>query len=171
MTPPRRPASAPPAARGSRPPSGGAFWGPKRTPRQAANAELHLALLKVANQLSDELAAVLKPADLSLSQYNVLRILRGSGAEGATCGQVIDRMLQRDPDVTRLIDRLGRRGLIERHRDARDRRVVRTCLTYAGLDLLASLDDPVNELHHRHLGHLSDRQLGELRGFVESLRK
>lgn len=134
-------------------------------------AEVFLNVLRTADLLVRRESELLKPAGLTFSQYNVLRILRGSGAEGATCGQVIDRMLQRDPDVTRLIDRLERRGLIERHRDARDRRVVRACLTYAGLDVLASLDDPVNELHHRHLGHLSDRQLGELRGFVESLRK
>lgn len=130
-----------------------------------------VSLMRTSDLIRRAVSVVIDAQGITLQQYNVLRILRGSGAEGATCGQVIDRMLQRDPDVTRLIDRLERRGLIERHRDARDRRVVRACLTYAGLDVLASLDDPVNELHHRHLGHLSDRQLGELRGFVESLRK
>ncbi len=147
-----------------------AFSSPKRTPRAAANAEVHIALLRVVNQVADQFAAVMKPVDLSASQFNVLRILRGSGPEGATCGQVIERMIQRDPDVTRLLDRLERRGLIERGRDGRDRRVVRTRITRSGLELLASLDEPVDALHHRHLGHLSDRQLADLRKLVESLK-
>ena len=164
-------------ARGGRGPNKGrlrpmpaqGFVPPVRTPRAAANAEAHIALLKLANRLAHEFSAVMKPVDLSLSQYNVLRILRGAGPAGATCGQVIERMIQRDPDVTRLLDRLERRGLIARTRVARDRRIVRTHITEAGLGLLASLDQPVDDLHHRHLGHLSDRRLAELRTLTESL--
>jgi DNA-binding MarR family transcriptional regulator len=147
-----------------------AFTVPVRTPRAAANAEAHLALLKVANRLAHEFSAVMKPVDLSLSQYNVLRILRGAGSEGATCGQVIERMVQRDPDVTRLLDRLERRGLIARTREAGDRRIVRTHITEAGLELLASLDQPIDDLHHRHLGHLSDRRLADLRDLTDTLK-
>jgi DNA-binding MarR family transcriptional regulator len=146
------------------------FAGHARTPREAANAEAHIALLKVASHMANEFSAVMKPVDLSLSQYNVLRILRGAGPEGATCGEVIERMIQRDPDVTRLLDRLERRGLIERSRDTRDRRIVRTCITETGLSLLASLDRPVDDLHHRHLGRLSDRRLAELRELTEVLK-
>ncbi len=146
------------------------FAGHVRTPREAANAEAHIALLKVASHMAHEFSAVMKPVDLSLSQYNVLRILRGAGPEGATCGQVIERMIQRDPDVTRLLDRLEKRGLIGRGRDARDRRVVRTYITEAGLALLASLDRPVDDLHHRHLGRLSDRRLADLRELTDALK-
>jgi DNA-binding MarR family transcriptional regulator len=146
-----------------------AFRTGKRSPRQAANSELHIAIVKAATRLMDEFSAIVKPVDLSLSQYNVLRILRGAGPEGATCGQVVERLIQRDPDVTRLLDRLERRGLIERNRDSNDRRIVRTCITEAGLELLASLDDAVNLMHARHLGHLSDQQLGDLRRLIEEV--
>jgi DNA-binding MarR family transcriptional regulator len=125
--------------------------------------------VKAAARLLDEFAAVVKPVDLSLAQYNVLRILRGAGPEGATCGEVLNRLIQRDPDVTRVMDRLERRGLLQRWRDPDDRRIVRTHITTAGLDLLASLDDPVNDLHARHVGHLSERQLADLRKLIEEI--
>lgn len=152
-------------------PPASAFATGRRTPRQAANAEIHIALVKAATRLVDEFSAIVKPVDLSLSQYNVLRILRGAGPEGATCGQVVGRLIQRDPDVTRLLDRLERRGLIRRDRDSADRRIVRSHITAAGLELLASLDDPVNELHARHVGHLNDRQLGDLRKLIEEISR
>ncbi len=148
----------------------GPTWTPyKRTPRQVANAELQIAVLRAANRLMDEFTALLKPYDLSPAQFNVLRILRGSGHEGATCGEVIDRLIQRDPDVTRLLDRLERRGLIDRGRDSRDRRIVRTRITEKGLEMLASLDHPVDDLHARRVGHLSDRQMADLRALLEEL--
>lgn len=147
----------------------GAFASGKRTPRQAANAEVGIALVKAATRLMDQFSGIVKPVDLSPPQYNVLRILRGAGPEGATCGEVIDRLIQRDPDVTRLHDRLERRGLIERKRDEQDRRIVRTRITAAGLELLASLDDAVNELHAKSVGKLSDRQLADLRKLIDDI--
>ena len=147
----------------------GAFQAGKRSPRQVANADVHIAIVKAATRLMDAFSQILKPVDLSASQYNVLRILRGSGAEGATCGEVIDRLIQRDPDVTRLLDRLERRGLIDRGRDSRDRRVVRTRITAEGLELVASLDDAVNDLHAKLIGHMSDRQLADLRRLIEEI--
>ena len=149
----------------------GGFQSGKRTPRQAANAEVHIAIVKASARLMDQFSAVVKPVDLSLSQYNVLRILRGAGPEGATCGEVVERLIQRDPDVTRLLDRLEKRGLIDRGRDPEDRRVVRTRITQSGLDLLASLDDTVNELHHRLVGHLTDKQLADLRRLIEEINQ
>jgi DNA-binding MarR family transcriptional regulator len=146
----------------------GAAWTPyKRTPRQVANAELQIAVFRAANRLMEEFTSLLKPLDLSPAQYNVLRILRGAGPEGATCGEVIDRLIQRDPDVTRLLDRLERRGLIDRGRDSRDRRIVRTRITARGLEMLAALDEPVDELHARRVGHLSDRQMADMRKLLE----
>src|SRR5690349_18138329 len=118
-----------------------AFQAGKRSPRQIANADVHIAIVKAATRLMDAFSQILKPVDLSAAQYNVLRVLRGSGPEGATCGEVIERLIQRDPDVTRLLDRLERRGLIDRGRDSRDRRVVRTRITAEGLEIIASLDD------------------------------
>ena len=81
------------------------------------------------------MAELLKPFDLSSSQYNVLRILRGA-TEPMACGQIADRMVSRDPDITRLLDRMEARGLISRARDGQDRRVVKTQIAGKGLGLL-----------------------------------
>jgi DNA-binding MarR family transcriptional regulator len=96
----------------------------------------------------------------------VLRILRGAG-EGLTCGEIGDRMITRDPDITRLLDRLEKRRLISRERDTKDRRVVLTQITSDGLDVLSRLDVSVKEAHERQLGHLGRKRLQEL---IEILR-
>src|SRR5215831_15188507 len=82
-----------------------------------------LDLLRTCDLLSRGPARVLKEEDLSPTQYNVLRILRGA-PDGLPCGEIADRMITRDPDVTRLLDRLEKRGLISRWREAKDRRMV-----------------------------------------------
>ena len=130
--------------------------------------EVFLGILKTADVLQNELSEVLKPADLSPTQYNVLRILRGAGEAGLACGQVAGRMLTHDPDMTRLQDRLEKRGIIERFRDKADRRVVKAHITAAGRKLLARLDEPVNALHDAQLGHLGPR---DLKALAELLRR
>jgi DNA-binding MarR family transcriptional regulator len=137
---------------------------PASTPAQ----EVFLGILKTADELQTELAELLKPADLSPTQYNVLRILRGAGDTGLACGQIAARMLTHDPDITRLLDRLEKRGVIERFRDKEDRRVVRAHITAAGRRLLARFDEPVNELHDRQLGHMGPR---DLKSLAELLRR
>lgn len=118
-------------------------------------------LLRTTDLLSRRLAPVLKGEDLSSTQYNVLRILRGAGGD-LTCGEIGDRMITRDPDITRLLDRLERRGLIVRHRDTRDRRTVMTRITVEGLRLLSRLDEPVQAAHRQQLGHLGRQRLHAL---------
>lgn len=108
-----------------------------------------------------------KTANISPSQYNILRILRGAGVEGRTMGEISERMINRDPDVTRLADRMVKRGLARRMRDADDRRVVKLFITQAGLDLLAQLDPDVDRYLDDALGGLEEskqRQLIELLG-------
>jgi DNA-binding MarR family transcriptional regulator len=105
---------------------------------------------------------LLKKAHLTTAQYNVLRVLRGAGADGLACGQVGERLIRHDPDVTRLVDRLARRGFVVRARERTDRRVVRTRITERGLELLASLDGPIDALHEEQLGYMSESQLSEL---------
>lgn len=129
-----------------------------------------LSIVQAAEEMQRGVAELLKTRDLSLAQYNVLRILRGAGPEGATCGNVSDNLVRHDPDVTRLMDRLDKRGLIERARDTRDRRVVRTHLTKAGLALLAELDEPVDELHARQLGHVGSKRLADLVALLDEAR-
>ena len=141
-----------------------------RTPRTIAQVTAFLALLRTADDMRREVEALLKTADLSSAQYNVLRILRGAPPEGLTCGDVIGGLIQHDPDVTRLMDKLERRGLLERGRDGKDRRVVRTRITEEGLRLLAGLDEPVDRLHEQQLGHMTAARLGELGALLEQAR-
>src|SRR6476646_1448962 len=82
----------------------------------------YLALLRNAYGLEEEVAVWLKPHGLSATQYNALRILRGAGPEGLLCREVGARMLNRDPDITRLLDRLEKHGLVRRPRGKTDRR-------------------------------------------------
>lgn len=135
---------------------------PDRPPTDTLEAEAYLELQRVADALGRTLGERLKPDDLSAAQYNVLRILRGAGTEGLPCGAIAVRMVTRDPDVTRLLDRLERRGLAARVRESRDRRVVRTTITTAGLHLLSRLDAPIAALHEEQLAHLGHVRLRAL---------
>ncbi|HEY4660081.1 MAG TPA: MarR family transcriptional regulator, partial [Terriglobales bacterium] len=109
-----------------------------------------LDLLRTSDVLSRRLAYILKNEDLSSNQYNVLRILRGA-PEGLACGEIGSRMISRDPDITRLLDRLEKRGLISRCRETKDRRTVLTRISPEGLKLLARLDEPVQQAHREQL--------------------
>src|SRR5882724_4067254 len=117
-----------------------------------------LDLVRTCDLLSRAPARLLKMEDLSGTQYNVLRILRGS-PEGLPCGEVGSRMITRDPDVTRLLDRLEKRRLITRCRETKDRRMVMARITPEGLKLLTRLDEPVEELHCKQLGHMGKNRL------------
>jgi DNA-binding MarR family transcriptional regulator len=131
-------------------------------PFPSLEAEAALALLRTADQLEARVAEVLKPHGLSPTQYNALRILRGAGAEGLPCSEIGERMISRDPDITRLLDRLERRGLVARSRDPEDRRVVKAQILPPGLALLKSLDRPLEQFQRASLGHLGERRLREL---------
>lgn len=128
-------------------------WESKPRPAACPEEAVFLDLLRTTDLLSRVLVQVLKSEDLSATQYNVLRILRGA-PEGLACGEIASRMITRDPDVTRLLDRLERRGLISRCRETKDRRTVMARITPDGLKLLARLDEPVRAAHRRLLGHL-----------------
>jgi polyisoprenoid-binding protein YceI/DNA-binding MarR family transcriptional regulator len=110
-------------------------------------AQVFIALQKIADALAQEAEQLLKAHGLTGAQYNVLRILRGAEPEGLACSTISDRMISHDPDMTRLLDRMEKRALITRQRQKDDRRVVKTRITPAGLDLLKGLDEPVREVH------------------------
>jgi len=130
-----------------------------------------LNVIRTADALSRQGEEFLQRAGLSTTQYNVLRILRGSGKDGLPCGQVIERMISRDPDMTRLLDRLEKRKLISRSRDTADRRVVRAIITGKGLTLLATLDEPLPDMHRRLLGHMGKARLRQLIALLEEARR
>ena len=146
----------------------------KRRPFECAEEEAFLSILRTADLMDRAVVEMFKPYDLSPTQYNVLRILRGtcpSGTSGLACSAIAEQMLTRDPDMTRLLDRLEKRGLISRARAERDRRVVRTCITQKGLDLLKELDPVVSGCNRKHLGHMSQEQLRQLIDLLEVARE
>jgi DNA-binding MarR family transcriptional regulator len=106
---------------------------------------------------------------LTPNQYNVLRILRGSHPSRLPSGEISDRMIARDPDVTRLVDRLHRSGLATRARGRRDRRVVEVGITDKGLQVLRALDEPVGRFPKAMLGHLGPKKLEQLRALLEDV--
>jgi len=128
-----------------------------------------LELCRTTDLLSRRLSGLLKTEDLSSNQYNVLRILRGS-PDGLPCGEIGNRMITRDPDITRLLDRLEKRGLISRSREMKDRRMVMARITLEGLDLLARMDEPVQQAHRRQLGHLGPERLRALTELLQVAR-
>ena len=120
-----------------------------------------LDLLRTTDMLARGMVKVLKTEDLSSTQYNVLRILRGA-PEGLPCGEIANRMITRDPDVTRLLDRLEKRGLVSRCRENEDRRTVKVRIAPEGLKVPEKLDEPVQSAHRQRLGHLGRARLQEL---------
>lgn len=133
----------------------------------------HESLLNVvatASWMSGEITAALAPFGVTQAQYNVLRILRGRHPERYACAEVGERLLDRTPDVTRLLVRLEGAGLATRRRAEHDRRVVEVGITEAGLDLLAKIDAPLTEAMERLGTHLDDAQHARLSELLETLR-
>jgi len=139
---------------------------PSATPLEA---RVFVALLKTADSLGQDAEQLLKSAGLTGAQYNVLRILRGAGHGGLPCSGIGDRMISHDPDMTRLLDRMEKRGVISRERQTDDRRVIKTRVTSHGLNLLKTLDQPVRELHKRQFRHMSAARLKILARLLEEL--
>ena len=145
----------------------------KQTARAGAplEAQLFVVILKAADALSQEAEQLLKAAGLTGAQYNVLRILRGAEPEGLLCRGIGEKMISRDPDMTRLLDRMEKREWITRERQKEDRRVVKTRITEEGLSLLKKLDHPVAELHKGQFLHMSASRLKTLKELLEELEK
>ena len=128
--------------------------------------ELYLNLARTTEALSWKLIELMKSYELTGVQYNVLRILRGAGEEGLICSEISERLITKDSDITRLLERLENRGLISRERNPKDRRHVITKITDTGLRLLAELDEPVVNLHRQQLGHLGENLLEQLNALL-----
>ena len=125
-------------------------------------AQIFVALLKAADSLASEGDQLMKSNGLTSAQYNVLRILRGAGPDGLPCNTIAERMISRDPDMTRLLDRMEKRELITRERQKEDRRVVKARITDAGLKLLKKMDAPIRELHKSQFAHMTSAHLKTL---------
>ena len=133
--------------------------------------EALVSLQRTADRLQGRLGDMLKPHGLSPTQYNALRILRGAGDDGRSCSEIAERMINRDPDITRLVDRLERRGLVKRSRDGKDRRVITTRITPTGLELLRSQDRLIEEFNRKLLGHMGDERLRTFIKLLEAARQ
>jgi DNA-binding MarR family transcriptional regulator len=141
----------------------------RRTMRPCPEESVFVEMARSFDLLSRGPARLLREAELSGPQYNVLRILRGA-PEGLLCGQISERMITRDPDITRLLDRLEKRGLVARLRQDEDRRRILVRIAPRGLALLARLDEPVCQVHRGQLGHLGTAKIRQLESLLRACR-
>jgi DNA-binding MarR family transcriptional regulator len=139
-------------------------------PFASAEQEAHVSLGRTWAVLEHAFSDALKPHGITPTQFNVLRILRGAGEKGLCRGEVMERMITRVPDATRLLDRMESAGLIGRRRDTSDRRFVTTTITEAGLRLLDELDEPVQALHRRHFRKLDPAEMRVLIELLDRIR-
>jgi len=133
--------------------------------------EAAVALLRTVDLLRADLERALAPRSITPQQYNVLRILRGSHPEPLATLEIADRMIERAPGITRLLDRLEAARLVSRKRCGEDRRVVHCSITREGLAVLAALDEPVREVGQKRVGRLSKSQLANLLQLLDRIRE
>lgn len=133
--------------------------------------EATVGVLRTADVLRHRLDGVFAPRGLTAQQYNVLRILRGAHPEPMQTMEIAERMIERTPGITRLLDRLESKGLVERRRRADDRRCVLRSITPEGLELLAALDEPVAEVNREAMGMLSSEQAERLIELLDAIRE
>lgn len=140
-------------------------------PFRSVEEEAYIALRLTSQVVDQPWVRYLRQAEgISPSQYNLLRILRGAGLAGRTMSEISERMINRDPDATRLADRMIRHGLVRRMRDTDDRRFVRLFITQDGLDMVERLDDTVDEFLRHTLAGLGEKDLRKLTALLEDLR-
>jgi DNA-binding MarR family transcriptional regulator len=134
----------------------------QRRPFRSPEAEAAIGLLHAGDHIRRHVDALMEPFGVTGQQYNVLRILRGAHPESLPTLEIAERMIERAPGITRLLDRLERKGFVTRARCGEDRRCVRCSITDAGLELLARLDEPVEAADNEVLSMLSQEDLSEL---------
>lgn len=139
-------------------------------PFKSVEEEAILSIARTSAVLEHAGAEALKPFNLTITQYNVLRILRGAGEQGLCRNEVGERLVTRVPDVTRLLDRMETAGLVVRERGGDDRRYVATRITDKGLKLLEKIDRELPAIHAQQLGHISQKRLRELISLLEEVR-
>ncbi|HXW96432.1 MAG TPA: MarR family transcriptional regulator [Gemmatimonadales bacterium] len=133
--------------------------------------EAMLSLFKTVDDLRRGAIQVLEPEGITLQQYNVLRILRGAGAEGLPTLEIVTRMIEQAPGITRLLDRLERKKLVHRERCPTDRRQVTCRITEPGLGLLARLDAVVDRTNRHLLGGLTTAEQRQLIQLLDQVRE
>lgn len=142
----------------------------KKQPFEIPEQEAILNIVRTSDQFQNRFGRLFRQYGLTSSQYNILRILRGEG-KPLPILEVASRMIQVVPAITGLIDRLEKQELVERKRCTEDRRVVYVAITASGLKLMKELDQPLNELHKRLIGHLAKSELRQLSDLLENARQ
>ena len=142
----------------------------QKIPFTSREQDAVLSLLRTSDAIQAQVESWLKEYGLTGTQYNALRILRGAGPEGLPCREIGERMITRDPDITRLLNRLEDRGFVERNRDKQDRRVIYGKITATGLKLLREMDGPIDKRGREMLRHVGQEKLKELIELLELVR-
>ena len=124
--------------------------------------EAIVSLARTAAVVETASTDLMKSYGLTVTLYNVLRILRGAGPDGLCRYEVRDRLITPEPDVTRLLDRLEKAGFVTRERNSLNRREVKATITKRGLDLLDEIDGPLRKLHDEQVGHMDEQDLRDL---------
>ena len=141
------------------------------TPFRSLRQEAFLQMARTTAVLTHAWEQSLRRHGVTLTQYNVLRILRGAGSPGLCRHEVASRLVTQVPDVSRLLDRMMRAGLVTRTRNITDRRLVTACITPAGLHLLEQLDVPSYGISDEQLAHMSDQEVETLIELLEVARE
>lgn len=139
-------------------------------PFRSTAQEAGIALLRTTDLVRRRMSAALEAEDVTVQQYNVLRILRGAGPEGLPTLEIAERMIEQAPGITRLLDRLEAKGLVSRERCPTDRRQVTCRIAKPGLALLAALDPMVDALDDSMLGNLTRTELKQLIHLLDRIR-
>ena len=139
-------------------------------PFRSRGQEVVVALIRTADLVRRVVGRVLEPYDITVQQYNVLRILRGAGEQGLPTLEIGERMVEHAPGVTRLLDRLEVKGLVRRQRCPEDRRQVLCWLTPAGTELVERLDEPVDSADAEAVAMLGPEEQERLLRLLDAIR-
>lgn len=142
----------------------------QKKPFPSVAAEALLSVLRTAAVLEHQLTETLKPHGITHTQYNVLRILRGAGAEGLCGREIAERMVSRVPDVSRLLDRMEEAELISRERDPGDRRHVTARITRKGLAILEQATPQLEVVESARVGRIPTGRLQQLIEVLSAVR-
>jgi len=142
----------------------------QRRPFRSRAQEAAVSIMRTADVLRRDMTSVIEPYGITFQQYNVLRILRGASPDPLPTLEIGERMIEQTPGVTRLVDRLEAKGLVRRERCTEDRRMVHCWITPEGIELLAAMDEPVNDADERLLRHLSAEEVERLIAMLASVR-
>ena len=143
----------------------------QRKPFPSKGQEAAVTLMRTADVVRRLVGAAVEPHGITVQQYNVLRILRGAGCDGLPTLEIAQRMIEQTPGITRLIDRLQTKKLVERQRGATDRRCIFCRITTEGTQLLAGLDTPVREATDAAFHAVNKKELAQLIECLDRLRQ